>query len=275
MFNFPDAPTVGLQFPPAPIVGQPTYTWDGEKWVLQSAPSIPLVPEAPNDGALYGRQAGAWQKGVKASGDTMTGTLIISDPSPVLVLNKPASGQQAYVVGENAGAARWAAFLGDSTAESGSNAGSNFQIDRYTDAGALIDAPFQINRATGRTTLTQAMVTQLFTTNQNNNIQGVWTVDTSTSAMAMGPNVGLTNLLPAGGGLVMIREGYHDGTQCLVWFTGSGFVIIHQTGTSWVLGSPAANQIQLAYTAPFYYANANLPGGLTTAWYQMWNVRLS
>jgi hypothetical protein len=39
--------------------------------------------------------------------------------------------------------------LGDSTAESGSNAGSNFSISRYTDAGAFIASPISINRSTG------------------------------------------------------------------------------------------------------------------------------
>jgi hypothetical protein len=39
--------------------------------------------------------------------------------------------------------------MGDSVAESGSNAGSNFTIARYTDAGAPIDAPLAIARSTG------------------------------------------------------------------------------------------------------------------------------
>lgn len=31
-FNFPNSPTVGQKWPASPIAGQPTYTWDGEKW---------------------------------------------------------------------------------------------------------------------------------------------------------------------------------------------------------------------------------------------------
>lgn len=43
---------------------------------------------------------------------------------------------------------RW--FLAvTSAAESGSNVGSNFQINRYNDAGVLIDAPMSIDRASG------------------------------------------------------------------------------------------------------------------------------
>lgn len=32
MLDFPNAPTVGQKFPSSPIVGIPSYTWDGEKW---------------------------------------------------------------------------------------------------------------------------------------------------------------------------------------------------------------------------------------------------
>jgi hypothetical protein len=41
--------------------------------------------------------------------------------------------------------------------ESGSNAGANFFIRRYSDAGALIDTPFQITRSTGLITLATAL----------------------------------------------------------------------------------------------------------------------
>jgi hypothetical protein len=61
--------------------------------------------------------------------------------------------------GSNAGLAlrtnalpRW--FLAvNSAAESGSNVGSDFQINRYNDAGALIDAVLTINRASGIVTI--------------------------------------------------------------------------------------------------------------------------
>jgi hypothetical protein len=31
-FDFPNSPTVGQKYPASPVGGQPTYTWDGEKW---------------------------------------------------------------------------------------------------------------------------------------------------------------------------------------------------------------------------------------------------
>ena len=47
---------------------------------------------------------------------------------------------------------RWR-FIANATAESGSNAGSNFEIRRYSDAGADLGIALSIDRATGVTTL--------------------------------------------------------------------------------------------------------------------------
>lgn len=92
---------------------------------------------------------------VKKTGDTMTGNLTISGASsPTLLLNWTGSPGSANVLSLHNGASRWLLSLGESAAESGSNAGSNFIIYRYSDAGTLIDAPFSITRSTGLTTLT-------------------------------------------------------------------------------------------------------------------------
>lgn len=53
---------------------------------------------------------------------------------------------------------RWQ-LKADSTAEAGSNAGSNFSITRYDDAGNSIASPVTISRATGLTTLESLSVT--------------------------------------------------------------------------------------------------------------------
>jgi hypothetical protein len=94
---------------------------------------------------------------VLKAGDTMTGALVIGYPSPVLQLNKTAAAQTPQIVGANASSPRWAIIPGDATAESGSNAGSNFDIARYNDAGVAIDNPFVITRATARATFTQSL----------------------------------------------------------------------------------------------------------------------
>jgi microcystin-dependent protein len=48
---------------------------------------------------------------------------------------------------------RWIVQLGDGASEAGSNAGSNFTISRYSDAGSLLDTPLTINRVDGRMTV--------------------------------------------------------------------------------------------------------------------------
>lgn len=96
--------------------------------------------------------SGGGPKVVK-TGDTMTGDLTIAKISPVLYLQKAASGQVSRVAGNTGSSLRWAMDLGDDTAESGSNAGSNFRIVRCSDAGAGIDVPFFISRADGRVSL--------------------------------------------------------------------------------------------------------------------------
>lgn len=73
-FDFPASPTLNQVYTPA---GGPTYTWNGVAWVTISAG----IPDAPSDGALYGRASSAWAKGVKLAGDTMTGNLTISRAS--------------------------------------------------------------------------------------------------------------------------------------------------------------------------------------------------
>jgi hypothetical protein len=146
------------------------------------------IGEAPTDGQTYGRQNAAWNivvsgggaassitftpagniaatnvqaaiaevdtEKVAKAGDTMTGNLQINKSNPSLVLQKTAAGQANQLAGYNGANPRWSLALGDSSAEGGSNAGSNFALYRYTDAGGLIDTPLTIARTTGGVTLT-------------------------------------------------------------------------------------------------------------------------
>lgn len=66
---------------------------------------------------------------------------------PTLALNSATVTNRDLAYHTN-GVLRWALIVGN-TAESGSNAGSNFSIRAYTDAGATIDDPIQIARVAG------------------------------------------------------------------------------------------------------------------------------
>jgi hypothetical protein len=90
---------------------------------------------------------------LSVSGGTMTGNLTIAKASPAIILDKASSGQNCVVAGYRSGLPRWLIEIGDTGSETGGNAGSNFNINRYDDAGNGLGAPFSINRQNGITYL--------------------------------------------------------------------------------------------------------------------------
>lgn len=64
-----------------------------------------------------------------------------------------AAGNYRWLWGSTSGVARWRLALGDATAESGSNAGSDFGLFSYSDAGAYLRRDLTISRATGQWTI--------------------------------------------------------------------------------------------------------------------------
>jgi len=143
-----DLPPVYISQTPPPGVEPGTLWWESDTGLLyvlyDDGTSIQWVIASPQpDIATF----------VQKAGDTMTGNLTISKPTPSIVLQKAASGEEAAIYGRLADLSRWKVIFGTTAAESGSNAGSNFQIVRYNDAGAIIATPFSIDRATGLITI--------------------------------------------------------------------------------------------------------------------------
>lgn len=64
-----------------------------------------------------------------------------------------AAGSNRILWGRTAGSSRWALLLGTSVAESGSNAGSDFSLNRYSDSGTYIDSPVLVSRGSGAVTI--------------------------------------------------------------------------------------------------------------------------
>ncbi len=134
----------------------------------------------------YNSAAGAWvliNSGyLPLSGGTLTGDLNIIKASPDLLLSKAASGQNVTIEGRTAAVARWKTFLGDSTTESGGNAGSNFSISRYDDSGVFISSPISITRSSGLITLGDGQLQFPAVQNPSSNVntlddyeEGTWT----------------------------------------------------------------------------------------------------
>ena len=81
------------------------------------------------------------------TGGTLSGQLNING----------AAGTTRVLEYTTAGSARWAVYV-NGTAESGGNAGSDYQIQRYTDAGAVIDQPLAISRSSGQVSISKLYV---------------------------------------------------------------------------------------------------------------------
>jgi hypothetical protein len=95
------------------------------------------------------------------AGGTLTGALTIAPASgnSTLTLNS-AAGNNRNILGQTAGVSRWSIVAGNFTAEGGSNAGSDFQINRFNDAGSVIDTPLTINRASATATFAGSVISQ-------------------------------------------------------------------------------------------------------------------
>ena len=129
--DFPTAPTVGQVYPATPVAGQAQYQWNGVYWIA----------------------IGSLSNMVLKTGDTMSGDLTIAKTAPSLFLTKP-DATSCSVYGYKGASPRWIIQLGDGAAESGGNAGSNFNLGRYNDAGVYQGASLNINRATGVLSIT-------------------------------------------------------------------------------------------------------------------------
>lgn len=90
------------------------------------------------------------------TGGTLTGDVTLSYAIPNITLAATAS-NYALLSFNTVSSRRWT-IAKDNTAEAGSNAGSNFVINRYDDANTLLSSPFWINRATGHTTIASLTV---------------------------------------------------------------------------------------------------------------------
>ena len=135
--------------PVEPVVKAP-----GQAWFDTSTPAIMRLAVRDQANATWVNVAfdaiGAGY--VSRAGDTMTGALNVNMPNNASInLNSPA-GKGKLVQGQSGGSNRWAIFLGDGTAESGSNAGANFSIGAYTDAGAFALTALSIIRSNGAAT---------------------------------------------------------------------------------------------------------------------------
>jgi hypothetical protein len=75
-----------------------------------------------------------------------------------IFLNKAGSGTASVIAGQLGAVNRWMEYLGNSTAEGGSNTGSDYALGRFADGGGVIDFPLTIVRSTGVATFSKTIV---------------------------------------------------------------------------------------------------------------------
>ncbi|HEX6825737.1 MAG TPA: tail fiber domain-containing protein [Nitrospiraceae bacterium] len=117
---------------------------------------LEVTDAAGTANALLGAMNAAFWLNASASKIT-TNLLELKSIGSVTVehmLRFPAAPAGAVISSATASYYRWKIFLGDGAAESGSNVGSNFIIQRFGDTGTYLGAPLTINRADGSVSLT-------------------------------------------------------------------------------------------------------------------------
>lgn len=133
--------------------------------------------------------------------DNLGNVTINGTGSGQLGLNKAASGQYALIRGFTATKLRWDIWMGDATAESGSNVGSDFGIARYNDAGSYLGTSLIINRASGLATLERINARQGYAcqpgsgaANTSNVFNLFWKADSTLHAWVDTTDLGYINI---------------------------------------------------------------------------------
>ena len=135
-FDFPNNPAIGA------IAQSPggIYKFDGVKWSAGST-WLPLVGGTISPGPLH----------------------INAPSSDANLLLESASGHTRLISGATitsptTTSLRWQIQPGNQTAEAAGNVGSDFAINRYDNAGAVLGTPFFISRATGNVAIPQSLI---------------------------------------------------------------------------------------------------------------------
>lgn len=140
------------------------------------------------------------------------------------------SGQHRDIVFATNGSSRWLVRV-TNEAESGGNAGSNLQVARRADDGSYIDIPFSIDRATGKTSLSQR---------------------------------------PAFGAATPWDSANFDPTPLKYFISRSGAWSRHQTDHGWIDIGPANAEFAHFYTdRPAFYFNAPILVAGREVWHNL------
>ena len=175
------------------------------------------------------------------------------------------AGQARQINFRSGALSRWA-IAATGTAEAGANAGSDFSISRYDDAGGYLSTPFSINRSTGNATLGGAV-----------SIIGNLTLSSGANFTVQGGSLSVT---PAGGGNTLFGWGVNLDMYLTYGSAGSLTVRTYDSATTtyvtrftvtsagavaWGGGSAIASSSNVSQTGHVHSAADVTSGTLPTA----------
>ena len=99
-------------------------------------------------GTLTGDVVGHASLDLRLTGGTITGNLALRSAAPQLIIDSNVADNYAFIQFTRTGVLRWS-WVMSNEAESGGNAGSNFQLLAYSDTGTILSSSISIPRATG------------------------------------------------------------------------------------------------------------------------------
>lgn len=130
-----------------------TAVWNGTTWDSALSTTVTWGSIGGTLASQADLVAALAAKADKAANNFFSADQTISKANPRINFDKTASGEDASIVTYKGSILRWHVQFGNETAESGSNAGSDFVIHRFSDAGAYLGQAMQITRASGAMTL--------------------------------------------------------------------------------------------------------------------------
>jgi hypothetical protein len=166
----------------------------------------------------------------------MTGDMIIDNDDPTITLDGK-DGFNNTIYGDKDSKHRWAVILGNSVPETGSDAGSNFNLLHYADAGTELGSALDGVRATGLLTVKADPTAALGIATKQ--YADATAVDAASSKLPLAGGT-ITGSLRVNGeliaGLNYLRFGTSGGPGYILW-SGGGSYTLGGGGTIWHSGN--------------------------------------